>query len=170
MLKMKRPEKKARTNRMRERDAYIVALLESVRFSSARENRNLTNSSVSCSLRSAQTFRFGARKQAFDVCGVGGRVSLKNGSEMKKRNDKRTRPVDTITQDFFEEVIAATCTESDGLYDHKRRYGFLISEANDPWVAYHDTKPLAKFPLRLWRCRLGQLLQLQRSLSSRVCP
>jgi hypothetical protein len=130
---MKRPEKKARTNRMWERDAYTVALLESVRFSSARENRNLTNSSVSCSLKSAQTFCFGARKEALDICGVGGGVSsLKNGSEMKNRNDKRTRPVDTITQDFFEGVIAATCTESDALYDHQRRYGFLISEANNP--------------------------------------
>jgi hypothetical protein len=40
---MKGPEKKARMNKVRERDAYTVALLESVRFSSARENRNLTN-------------------------------------------------------------------------------------------------------------------------------
>ena len=51
---------------------------------------------------------------------------------MTNRNDKRTRPVDTITQDFFEGVIAGTCTESDALYDRKRRYGFLISEANNP--------------------------------------
>jgi hypothetical protein len=107
MLKMKRLEKKARTNRMREREAYPVAFLESVRFNSARENRNLTNSSVSCSLKSAQTFPFGAWNEALDICGVGGRVSLKNGSEMKNSNDKRTRPVDTTTQDFFEGVIAA---------------------------------------------------------------
>ena len=94
---------------MPERDAYTVALLESVRFNSARENRNLTNSSVSCSLKSAHTFCLGARKEALDICGVGGGVSsLKNGSEMKNRNDKRTRPVDTITQDFFEGVIVAT--------------------------------------------------------------
>jgi hypothetical protein len=32
---------------------------------------------------------------------------LKDGSEMKNRNDKRMRPVDTITQDFFEGVMAA---------------------------------------------------------------
>jgi hypothetical protein len=90
------------------RNAYTVALLESVRFNSARDNRNLTNSSVSCSLKSAHTFCFGARKKALDICGVGGGVSpLKDGSEMKSRNDKRTRPVDTITQDFFERVMAA---------------------------------------------------------------
>lgn len=108
MLKITRPEKKAKANRMRGRDAYTVALLESVRFNSARDNRNLTNSSVSCSLKSAHTFCFGARKKALDICGVGGGVTpLKDGSEMKSRNDKRTRPVDAITQDFFERVMAA---------------------------------------------------------------
>jgi hypothetical protein len=108
MLKITRPEKKAKANRMPGKDAYTVALLESVRFNSARDNRNLTNSSVSCSLKSAHTFCFGARKKALDICGVGGGVSpLKDGSEMKSRNDKRTRPVDTITQDFFERVMAA---------------------------------------------------------------
>jgi hypothetical protein len=130
---MKGPEKKARMNKVRERDAYTVALLESVRFSSARENRNLTNSSVSCSLKSAQTFCFGARNEALDICRVGGGASsLKNGSEMKNRNDKRTRLADTITQEFFEGVIAAACTESDACMIKGRRYGFLISEANNP--------------------------------------
>ena len=99
---------------MREWDAYTVARLESVRFNSARENRNLTNSLVSCSLKSAHTFRFGARKAALDICGVGGGLlPLKDGSEMKNRNDKRMRPVDTITQDFFEGIMTAMWIELD---------------------------------------------------------
>lgn len=144
---------------MRERDAYTVALLESVRFSSACENRNLTNSSVSCSLKSAQTFCFGARKEALDICGVGGVSSLKNGSEMKKRNDKRTRPVDPITQDFFEGVIAATCTESDALYDHMA----FLSVKRTILVAHHDSKPWQS-SLRLWRCRMGANCAIARKL------
>jgi hypothetical protein len=57
---------------------------------------------------------------------------LKNGSEMKNRNDKRTRLADTITQDFFEGVIAAACTESDACMVKGFDNGFLISEANNP--------------------------------------
>jgi hypothetical protein len=55
--------------------AHLVALLESVRFNSSRENRNLTNSLVSCSFRSAQTFSLGARKEAVDGPGGGGGAS-----------------------------------------------------------------------------------------------
>lgn len=51
--------------------ADLVALLESVRFNSSLENRNLTNSLVSFSFRSAQTFSLGAWKDAVD--GPGGR-------------------------------------------------------------------------------------------------
>jgi hypothetical protein len=87
---------------------YLVALLESVRFSSSLEYRNLTSSSVSCSLKSAQTFSLGARKDTMDGAGGSGGTGLRNGAEMKRRNEKNTTTVDMPTQGLFERGIAAT--------------------------------------------------------------